>query len=51
MFLQIKSMERLKVWNGSLLKISVSCDEDEHYVLLKLQSLLPIPEVRHHYVS
>ena len=45
MLLQIKSMDSLKVFNGSLLKISVSCDKEEHYVLLKLQSLRSFPQV------
>ncbi|CAB4019590.1 Hypothetical predicted protein [Paramuricea clavata] len=46
---EIKSMENLKAWNGSLLILNVSCGNEEseevHCVLLKLKSLPPYPEV------
>ena len=43
-------MENLKAWNGSLLKLDVSCTkklrlEEKHCVLIKLQSLPPYSEV------
>ncbi|XP_028417704.1 uncharacterized protein LOC114542160 [Dendronephthya gigantea] len=37
--LTIESMYLLKQWNGSLVKLNVSCHEEQHCVLLKLQTL------------
>ena len=50
-FIQIRNMDALRQWNGSLLQIQIKCrgqlnTEERHCFLIKLQSLLPLePEV------